>query len=43
MQGLYEALEGLQSVRARLDTLINIVRGVAAKRKQTWSATNSSA
>ena len=37
MQGLYEALEGLQSVRARLDTLINIVRGVAAKRKQTWS------
>ncbi len=37
MQGLYDALEGLQSVRARLDTLINIVRGVAAKRKPTWS------
>ncbi len=38
MQGLYEALKGLQSVRARLKTLVNIVHGVAAGRKETWSA-----
>ena len=38
MQGLYEALKGLQSVRARLETLVNIVHGVAAERKATWSA-----
>mgnify|MGYP000084196019 CR=1 FL=1 len=38
MQGLYDALEDLQTVRARLDTLINIVRGVAAQRKPTWNA-----
>ena len=38
MQGLYDALENLQTVRARLDTLINIVRGVATQRKPTWNA-----
>ena len=38
MQGLYEAIKGLQSVRARLETLVNIVQGVAAGRKAKWSA-----
>ena len=33
MKGLYEALEGRQSMRARLDTLINIVQGVYAGEK----------
>ncbi len=38
MQQFYESLRGLQTVRARLDTLINIVKGVAAHRRDGWSA-----
>ncbi|WP_347250523.1 DUF3274 domain-containing protein [Zoogloea sp.] len=46
MKGLYEALEGRQSMKARLDTLINIVQGVYAgekssqkpSRKSGWSS-----
>ena len=38
MEQLYASLRGLQTVRARLDTLINIVRGVAAQRRDGWSA-----
>ncbi|GEC97668.1 hypothetical protein ZRA01_37410 [Zoogloea ramigera] len=42
MKGLYEALEGRQSMKARLDTLINIVQGVYARekssRKPGWSS-----
>ena len=42
MKGLYEALEGRQSMKARLDTLINIVQGVYARekssRKSGWSS-----
>ena len=37
MEQLYASLRGLQTVRARLDTLINIVRGVAAQRRDGWS------
>ena len=38
MEQFYASLRGLQTVRARLDTLINIVRGVAAHRRDGWSA-----
>jgi hypothetical protein len=38
MEQFYASLRGLQTVRARLDTLINIVRGVAAQRRDGWSA-----
>ncbi|WP_298602800.1 T6SS effector phospholipase Tle3 domain-containing protein [Zoogloea sp.] len=35
MKGLYKALEGQQSMKARLDTLINIVQGVYAGKKSS--------
>lgn len=39
MQQFYASLRGLQTVRAKLDcTLINIVKGVAAHRRDGWSA-----
>ena len=31
MKALYEDIDGMQSVRARLQTLVNIVKGVAAR------------
>ncbi|MBL8435384.1 MAG: DUF3274 domain-containing protein [Zoogloea sp.] len=37
MKGLYEGIEGLQSVGARLQTLVNIVKGVAKRRRGGWS------
>jgi hypothetical protein len=38
MKQLYAGIDGLQTVRARLDTLVNIVKGVAAQRRDGWSA-----
>ncbi len=37
MKALYEGIDGMQTVGARLQTLINIVKGVARRRRGGWS------
>lgn len=38
MRAFYSGIDGMQTVGARLDTLINIVKGVAVHSKNGWSA-----
>ncbi|MDD3329567.1 MAG: DUF3274 domain-containing protein [Zoogloea sp.] len=37
MKAFYTGIDGMQTVRARLDTLINIVKGVADRSREGWS------
>ena len=37
MKAFYAGIDGMQTVRARLDTLVNIVKGVARCRRDGWS------